>query len=189
MHDLRRQALESHKTVSRKARSKQSTPSSSRLNSPASSSRAASRSRGHSRQGSDDEENGELSDETSFRYVSTPCDELCTSANPYRSVGSIDEMLSGDGIEKSTEAWTAELEARIEEILIRKNSTVQGREKCYKTYVHLLTAQYAEEELRGKEAELVVAFLKSLKEEKSEKETILALKGKQCPKFRYVFPC
>ena len=69
MHDLRRQALlESGKTVSRKARSKQSTPATSRLASPASSSRAASRSRGHSRQGSDDEENGELSDETSFRY-------------------------------------------------------------------------------------------------------------------------
>lgn len=54
---------------------------------------------------------------------------------------------------------------------------MQGREKCYKTYVHILTSQYAEEELRGKEAELMVAFLKSIKEEKTEKETILAMKG------------
>ncbi len=54
---------------------------------------------------------------------------------------------------------------------------MQGREKCYKAYVHILTSQYAEEELRGKEAELVVAFLKGIKEEKTEKETILAMKG------------
>ena len=95
----------------------------------------------------------------------------------YLSVGSIDEMLNGDGVDKIPDAWQAELADRIEEILARKGSTVMGREKCYKTYVHLLTAQYAEEEIRGKEAELVVAFLKSIKDEKSEKETILALKG------------
>lgn len=86
-------------------------------------------------------------------------------------------MLNGDGTEKIPDAWQAELADRIEEILTRKGSTVQGREKCYKTYVHLLTAQYVEEEIRGKEPELVVAFLRSVKEEKSEKETILALKG------------
>jgi len=87
-------------------------------------------------------------------------------------------MLNGDGVDKVPDAWQAELVDRIEEILARKGSTVLGREKCYKTYVHLLTAQYAEEEIRGKEAELVVAFLKSIKEERSEKETILALKGR-----------
>ena len=65
----------------------------------------------------------------------------------------------------------------MEEILARKGSTLQGREKCYKAYVYILTSQYAEDEIRGKEAELVVAFLKSIKEEKSEKETILAMKG------------
>ena len=54
---------------------------------------------------------------------------------------------------------------------------MQGRERCYKAYVHILTSQYAEEEIRGKEAELVIAFLKSIKEEKTEKETILAMKG------------
>ena len=67
MHDLRRQALESGKTVSRKARSKNASPSSSRPSS-APSSRAASRSRAVSRTGSDEEE-GVESDETSFRYV------------------------------------------------------------------------------------------------------------------------
>lgn len=93
------------------------------------------------------------------------------------SVGSIDEIMNGDGAELTTDAWRSELVDRIEEILARKGSTVQGREKCYKTYIHILTAQYAEEEIRGKEAELVAAFLKSIKEEKSENETVLALKG------------
>ena len=99
------------------------------------------------------------------------------SAHRFSSVGSIDEILNGDSTEHSGDAWRPELADRIEEILARKGSTVQGREKCYKTYVHILTSQYAEEEIRGKEAELLVAFLKSIKEEKSEKETILAMKG------------
>lgn len=54
---------------------------------------------------------------------------------------------------------------------------MQGREKCLATYVRTLTAQYAEEDIRGKEEELVTAFLKSIKTEASEKETILAMKG------------
>lgn len=66
MHDLRRQALESGKTVSRKARSRVASATSSKanstLNSPANS-RAASRN--PSRQGSDDEEY--LSDGTAWR--------------------------------------------------------------------------------------------------------------------------
>ncbi|KAL9126280.1 MAG: hypothetical protein Q9217_004653 [Psora testacea] len=160
MHDLRKQALlESGKTVSRKARSRQSTPASSRLNTPATS-RAASRSRGStSRGGSDEEGDGNLSDDTSF------------------SVGSIDEMLKGDGAEPSASAWGAELADRMEEIFARKGSTLQGREKCYKRYAYLLTAQYSEEEIRGKEDELIAAFLKSIKEERSEKEVVLAMKA------------
>ena len=99
------------------------------------------------------------------------------NANECNSVGSIDEVLNGDSTEHSGDAWRPELADRIEEILARKGSTVQGREKCYKAYVHILTSQYAEDEIRGKEAELVVAFLKSIKEEKTEKETVLAMKG------------
>ena len=93
------------------------------------------------------------------------------------SVGSIDEVLNGDSVESTTDAWRVELADRIEEILARKGSTVQGREKAYKTYIHILTAQYAKEEIQGKEAELVGAFLKSIKEEKSENETVLSIKG------------
>ncbi|KAL8735518.1 MAG: hypothetical protein Q9181_002761 [Wetmoreana brouardii] len=158
MRDLRRQALESGKTVSRKARSKQASPASSQPNS-APSSRAASRSRAVSGANSDDEENGNLSDETSF------------------STNSIDELLSGDAPDPVTDAWRADLADRIQELIDRKRSSVQGREKCLATYVRVLTAQYAEEDIRGKEAELVVAFLKSIKAESSERETILAMKA------------
>ena len=78
MHDLRRQALESNKTVSRKARSRiasaTSSKATSKVNSPAGS-------RAPSRQGSDDEEY--LSDGTAWRYVVTLCSaysgpSLCT---------------------------------------------------------------------------------------------------------------
>ena len=159
MHDLRRQALlESGKTVSRKARSRQSTPASSKHSSPATS-RAASRSRATSRAGSDEDGEGELSDETSF------------------SVGSIDEVLNGDGLDVSPDGWRLELADRIEETLARKGSTVQGREKAYGTLAYLLRAQFAQEEIRGKEAELISALLKSVKDEKSEKEAILATKA------------
>ena len=86
-------------------------------------------------------------------------------------------MLNGDSMDAAPEGWRAELPERIEEILARKGSTNQGREKAYRTYVHILTAQYAEEEINGRETELVNAFLRSLREEKSEKEAILAAKA------------
>ena len=95
------------------------------------------------------------------------------------SVNSIDEILTPDDTEQSSAAWPADLADRIEEILDRKRSSVQGRETTLAAYVRILTAQYAEEEIRGKDSELVVAFLKSIKAETSEKETILALKGEQ----------
>lgn len=64
MSELRRKALGSGKTVSRKAASRQSSAASSRANSR-STSRAGSRAA--SRANTDDE--GSLSDETTFRYV------------------------------------------------------------------------------------------------------------------------
>ena len=187
MHDLRRQALlESGKTVSRKARSRNITPASSKPTSPAAS-RAVSRSRATSRAGSDDDGDEELSDETSFRYAGFSSSKMSIDVHRLPrfemiadlgcSVCSIDEVLNGDAMETAPDGWRADLADRIEEILTRKGSTNQGREKAYKTYVHLLTAQYAEEEINGKESDLVLAFLKSIREEKSEKEATLASKA------------
>ena len=101
-----------------------------------------------------------------------------SSADIATSVNSIDEMLSADSPEVLTDAWMTDLADRVEEIINRKRSSVQGRETCLASYIRILTAHYAEEEVRGKEAELVTAFLKSIKTESSEKETVLAMKGR-----------
>lgn len=100
------------------------------------------------------------------------------NTNDGKSVNSIDEMLTPDNNEQSTDAWRTELADRIEELIDRKRSSVQGRETCLATFIRILTGQYAEEEIRGREAELVAAFLKSIKAESSEKETVLAIKGR-----------
>lgn len=63
------------------------------------------------------------------------------------------------------------------EIIDRKHSSVHGREKCLATYIHILTAQYAHDDIDSREGELITAFLKSMKAEVSGKETVLALKA------------
>ncbi|KAI9881538.1 MAG: hypothetical protein M1830_000101 [Pleopsidium flavum] len=156
MHDLRRQALESGKTVSKKAQSRQSSRASSRANS-APNSRVTSRNA--SRHGSDEEEGGNLSDGTAW------------------SVNSIDEVLALEDSEQTPEQWSTELADRIEQLIDRKRSSVQGREESLAAYTRILTAHYAKEEISRKAAELVTAFLKSIKAESSEKETIFALKA------------
>lgn len=101
-------------------------------------------------------------------------------ADPKHSVNSIDEILANDD-DGTPDVWKADLADRIEEIIDRKRSSIQGRETALATYIRILTIRYAEEEIRGKETDLVAAFLKSIKAESSEKETILAMKGKPKP--------
>ena len=154
MHDLRRQALESGKTVSRKAKSK--APGStvgSKNNSPAGS-RAASRVA--SRNPSDDE--SEYSDATQW------------------STNSLDDLLPED-IDTPAEVWTNELNDRIGQITDRKRSSVQGREESLNAFAHILMVHYCAEEIRSRVSDLVPAILKSVKAGQSEKETVLALKG------------
>ncbi|KAK4539635.1 hypothetical protein LTR36_010461 [Oleoguttula mirabilis] len=157
MHDLRKQVLlESGKTLSRKARSKQTTPSSSRANSAAPSQRG---SRVPSANVSDDE--GDFSDGTQW------------------SSNSIDEMIAPDVAEEdeAPEAWIADLSDRIDEICNRKRSSVQGREDCLTIFITRLTRHYAQAEIAGKVEELVPALLKSVRAGQSERETVLALKA------------
>jgi len=142
--------------MSRKARSKQPSAANSR-----GTSRANSRvgSKAVSRAGSDDEDGGDLSDETSF------------------SVNSIDDIIAIDDTEQATEAWKTELADKIEEITDRKRSSGQGREASFSSYIRILTAVFANEAIHGKDMELVASFLKSIKAETSEKETVLAMKA------------
>ncbi|TVY78399.1 Uncharacterized protein LSUE1_G008915 [Lachnellula suecica] len=151
MHDLRRQALESGKTVSKKAQSRIGSRTTSAANS-------RTNSRNASRHGSDDED-GNLSDSTNW------------------SVNSIDDMLSADVPEDATEAWKQDLGDRVEEIIDRKRSSAQGRESALAQYGHYLMSHYAFEELESKTSELFPALLKSIKSESSEKETCLALRA------------
>ncbi|KAJ9664271.1 hypothetical protein H2201_005263 [Coniosporium apollinis] len=157
MHDLRRQALESGKTISRKARSRQASGQSSRAGSAASS-RAASRVA--SRNASDDEE-GSLSDSTNF------------------SLNSIDDVLASEDVDTDAppELWKAELSDRIEQLVDRKRSSVQGREESLAAYTHLLTSHYAKDDISARIGELLPAILKSIKADTSERETVLALKA------------
>lgn len=66
MHDLRRQALSSGKTVSRKAMSREASRATSRASSAHNS---HSSSRNASRHPSDDDDIGSQSDDTAWRYV------------------------------------------------------------------------------------------------------------------------
>ena len=86
-------------------------------------------------------------------------------------------MIATDESEAASDRWKLELVDRIEEIIDKKRSSVQGREAALAAYIRILTAVYAADEIRGKEMELVASFLKSIKAEISEKEAILAMKG------------
>jgi hypothetical protein len=148
MPDLRRQIFESGKTVSRKAASREASRSNSRTGSKQSS-RAASRA------ASDDEDAGFLSDETSM------------------SIGSLDD----DNPEQDNADWPQELGDRIQEILDRKRSSVQGREEALAAFCRLTKYHYAEEEMRPYVADLLGAFIRSVRTESSERETTLALRA------------
>lgn len=148
MPDLRRQIFESGKTVSRKAASREASRSNSRTGSKQSS-RAASRA------ASDDEDSGFLSDDTAM------------------SIGSLDE----ENPEQDNVDWPQELSDRIQEILDRKRSSVQGREEAYAAFCRLTKYHYAEEEMRASVADLLSAFVRSVRSESSARETTLALRA------------
>jgi hypothetical protein len=71
----------------------------------------------------------------------------------------------------------ARIADRMDEIIDRKRSSVQGRETTLAQYVHILMSHYAFEDIQHKVSELLPAFLKSIKAENTEKETCLALRG------------
>ncbi|EOD47774.1 putative ifrd domain protein [Neofusicoccum parvum UCRNP2] len=166
--DLRRQVLESRKTVSRKARSRIASGASSKASSAANS-RTVSRnaSRAVSRNASDDEE-GNLSDGTTWRRGA---DGASNSTN------SIDDILASEDIDAPPDVWKAQLGDRMAEIIDRKRSSNEGRADALAAYSYLLKAHYAAEEVEHKIGELVPAIVKSVKSEISERETVMALKA------------
>ncbi|KAF1917629.1 hypothetical protein BDU57DRAFT_171237 [Ampelomyces quisqualis] len=160
MRDLRRRALESHKTVSKKTASRIASGASSKAPSTTASpaqSRAASRTRG--RPISDDDE-GELSDGTVF------------------STNSIDDILNGgEDVEVPEAVWKAELNTRIEQISSLKRSTKEGRTESLTAYANILMARYAKDEIASHIGELLPSMIKSVRQETTDYEVIAALKG------------
>ncbi|KAL4882365.1 interferon-related developmental regulator-domain-containing protein [Aspergillus karnatakaensis] len=155
MPDLRRQVLESGKTISRKAASREGSGRNSRTNS-AQNSRQTSRN--VSRQASDDEDAGCLSDDTAI------------------SLGSFDDLDSLD-LENNNTDWNQELLEVIEDILDRKRSSVFGREETYSAYCRLSKFHYVEELIRRRVPDLLAAFFRSIKAETSIRESTLALRA------------
>jgi len=157
MHDLRKKVLlESDKTLSRKARSKLGTPTTSRQASATTSPRA---SHVASRDVSDDE--SVVSDTTQW------------------STNSLSDLLATTDLDASasSDTWTQDLQDRITLICDRKRSSAQGREETLVGFIVLLTRHFAVEELKPHVNELIPALLKSVKAGQTERETSLALKA------------
>ena len=87
-------------------------------------------------------------------------------------------MLS-DETDPLQQSWQDDLGALMDKIVDRnwKTSNVQTRERAFATYIRALSDNFAKDELSTREHALVGAFMKSVKEESSVNETLLALKG------------
>jgi Interferon-related developmental regulator (IFRD) len=73
--------------------------------------------------------------------------------------------------------WADELAERIQEIVDRKRSSIQGREESLSAYCRLSKYHYAEDEVKHHLQDLLAAFAKSIKNESSVRETTLALQA------------
>lgn len=169
--NLRRQALESGKTISKKAQSKASSRASSAANSRNVSANV-------SEDGSDDDaqhEDGDLSDSTNWRSGNIHSQNHRFYL-PYSSNNGLDD-LSLEPRDDELQAWKADLKTVVEEITDRKRSSIEGREKSLASYNYILMHRYAAAEIDASLPDLVAALLKSIKSESSEKETLLAIKG------------
>lgn len=91
---------------------------------------------------------------------------------PY-SIGSLDD----ENPEQENEDWPQELADRIQELLERKRSTVQGREEALAAFCRLTKYHYAEEELRGSVTDLLSTFARSVRNETSTREATNALRA------------
>ncbi|PYH33124.1 IFRD domain-containing protein [Aspergillus neoniger CBS 115656] len=154
MPDLRRQVLESGKTISRKAASREGSRRTSRANS-AQNSRQSSQNQ--SRYGSDEEDLDSLSDDTAM------------------SIGSLDDLTDNPDLDNHD--WVEELRDVIQDILDRKRSSNLSREEAYAAFCRLAKYHYVEEQIRGRVLDLVAAFNRSIKFETSVRETTLALRA------------
>ncbi|RKF71478.1 Uncharacterized protein C20F10.03 [Golovinomyces cichoracearum] len=148
MRDLRRQALESKKTVSRKALSKEQDRSLPRSNL-----RTRSRTSGQNR-----------SDENNIQF-----------SDGGQNLNPTDDVISIDSLATNSDKWTLDIVDRIEEIKDRKRSSAKGREKALLQYTRILMNHFAHDEIKDRTSDILPAILKSLKAQSSEQEVFQAL--------------
>lgn len=167
--DLRRLALESGKTMSKRAKAKQMSARSSAVNSPMSSpivspngSKAGSR--------AVSQYDGSSSD-----------DDLDSDDGITSSIASLD-LLGGRANEfadLAPAAWEQKLNSCVGNIIERSRTTKtagEAREELLAVYASILQAQYAADEIFSQLTDLIPAILKSCKTG-AEKEAILALQA------------
>jgi hypothetical protein len=78
----------------------------------------------------------------------------------------------------SEEAWRAELYTRIEQISNTKRSSTDGRIQSLSVYAHILMSRYARRDVESHLAELIPSLIKSIRQDNSEREALVALTGK-----------
>jgi hypothetical protein len=93
------------------------------------------------------------------------------------STNSIDEILNGDDVDLPEDAWKTELNTRVEQITNLKRSSTEGRTESLLAYAHILMARYAKEDIEGHVSELVASMIRSIRQETTEREAVVALKG------------
>jgi hypothetical protein len=121
--------------------------------------------------------NSKAGSRVASRQVSDAEDDDLASEGGWSTTDSIDIALSsGEPLASSLEE---ELENRIESILDRKGSSVQAREEDYAVYIHILRTQFSDAEVSDRVPDLLEAFLRSVRNEMSQKEAINALKAIQ----------
>lgn len=89
------------------------------------------------------------------------------------SIGSLDD----ENPEQDNPDWEQELGDRIQEILDRKRSSVQGREEALQAFCRLTKYHYAVEEIHSVVGELLAAFERSVRTEISVREATLGLRA------------
>lgn len=105
-----------------------------------------------------------------------PCDPQRANESIH-STNSIDEILNGDDVDLPEDAWKTELNTRVEQISNLKRSSTEGRAESLNAYAHILMARYAKEEIEGHVTDLVASMIRSVRQETTEREAVVALKG------------
>lgn len=92
------------------------------------------------------------------------------------SATSIDHVHASDEINAAPEVWTRSICDRIDQIIDRKRSSVQGREESLQALGYSLMVHYARDVISKRVSSLIPALIKCAKSGQSESETLAAVR-------------